>query len=125
MARGKGPPPAGRRATKGPVVTEAPGPNETPGPGPSETPGPAREGCPEEVAVVGSAAELPTVGQPASLTLAADRPQLVVGGRVASILTTRPGLGVVTQCLQLGETYLGKVTDVSPEQFEARLTRGG
>jgi hypothetical protein len=111
--------PSARPPRKPPVARGAPG---RLGGG---TPGPAPEGCPEEVAVVGRAAELPTVGAPASLTLAADRPQLVVGGRVASILSTRPGLGVVAQCLELGESYLGTVTAVSAEQFEARLTRGG
>jgi hypothetical protein len=59
------------------------------------------------------------------LTLADDRPQLVVAGRVGSLVSTRPGLDVVTRCLELGERYLGTVTSVSAEQFEARLTRGG
>lgn len=119
----KGTPPPGRRAPKRPVVTDAPGPT---GPGPTRT-GPRRteppEGCPEEVEVVGRADESPTIGERASLTLAADRPQLVVGGRVAEILSTEPPLDIITRCLQLGETYLGKVTDVSREQFSARLTR--
>lgn len=121
----KGTPPPGRRAPKRAVVTDAPGPT---GPGPTRT-GPRRteppEGCPEKVEVVGRADESPTIGERASLTLAADRPQLVVGGRVVSILSTRPSLDIVTRCLGLGETYLGTVTDVSAERFEATLTRGG
>jgi hypothetical protein len=102
-----------------------PVPRGMPGPVVGGTLGRAPEGCPEELAVVGSAAELPTVGQAASLTLAAGRPQLVVGGRVASIVRTRPGLEVVMRCLELGERYLGRVTSVSAGQFEASLTRGG
>lgn len=126
----KGTPPPGRRAPKRPVVTDAPGPT---GPGPTRT-GPTRtgprrteppEGCPEEVEVVGRADESPTIGEAAELTLAAGRAQLVVARKVAEILSTEPPLDVITRCLQLGETYLGNVTDVSPEQFSARLTRRG
>lgn len=120
MAGGKGRPRPGRRESKRPVVTEAPGSTGT-RPGPTRTERP--EDCPEEVAVVGRADEAPTIGETAELTLADDRPQLVVGGRVAEILSTEPPLDVITRCLRLGETYLGKVTDVSPEQFSATLTR--
>ena len=115
----KGTPLPGRRAPKRPVVTDAPGPTRT---GPRRTEPP--EGCPEEVEVVGRADESPTVGDPASLTLAADRPQLVVGGRGASILSTEPPLDVITRCLRLGESYLGTVIDISAERFEATLRRG-
>jgi hypothetical protein len=111
--------PSARPARKPPVLRGVPGPMA------GGTVGRAPEGCPEEVAVVGRAADPRTVGEPASLTLAADRPQLVVGGRVATIVSTRPALEVVTRCLELGERYLGRVTDVSAEQFDARLTRGG
>ena len=119
----KGTPPAGRRAPKRRVVTEAPGPTRPgpAGPGPTRTEPP--KDCPEEVEVAGRAGKPPDVGDLASLTLAGNQPQLVVAGRAAEILSTEPPLDVITRCLELGETYLGKVTDVSPEQFSARLTR--
>ena len=110
----------GRRQSARPI-RKAPIPRGVPGP----VRGPVPQGCPGEVAIVGSAARQPAVGQAASLTLAAGRPQLVVGGRVASIVSTRPSLDVLTRCLELGETYGGTVTGASGEQFEARLTRGG
>lgn len=124
MAPSKGRKPDRERWTrKRPVVTDAPGPTG-PGPTGTEATGTGRpEGCPEQVKVVGRADEPPTIGETAELTLADDQPQLVVAGRVAEILSTEPPLNVITRCLRLRETYLGKVTDVSPEQFSARLTR--
>ena len=80
-------------------------------------------GCPDQVAVTGRAGEAPTVGQPASLTLAGDRPQLVVAGRVAEIVDMRPARARVTRCLEEGESYLGEVTLVFPDRFEVMLTR--
>ena len=112
MAR-KGTPPPGRRATKPPVDTGTGGTGGTEG----------TEDCPEEVEVVGRAAKPPSVGDDAELTLADDQPQLVIDRQVADILSTGPPLDVITRCLQLRETYLGEVTAVWPDRFEAILTR--
>ena len=99
------------RARKTPVTTGSPG---KPPPG-----------CPEELVVVGEAAVLPSVGEPVCMILAAGRPQLVVAGRVASLVSTRPGMGVdvLQRCMELGERYLGTVTRVTARQFEADLSR--
>jgi hypothetical protein len=64
------------------------------------------------------------VGQAVSLTLAGGRPQLVVAGRVAPVLSSRPGSATLARCLEQGESYLGQVTQVSSDRFEAALTRG-
>lgn len=85
-----------------------------------------RAGCPDEVVVVGGAAlDASMVGERVSLTLADDRAQVVVGGRVAPIWECRPDLGRVTRCLEEGETYLGTVSRILPDRFEATLTRAG
>jgi len=91
----------------------------------SEAAGQKREGCPDEVKVLGRGAQHVTIGQPAALILAVGRPQLLVAGRVTSIVSIGPDLSVITECLELGETYLGTITHVSAEQFEARLSRTG
>lgn len=87
--------------------------------------GGAPEGCPDQVVVEGQATLDPSmVGQAVSLTLAGGRPQLVVAGRVAPVLSSHPGSATLARCLEQGERYRGRVTGVFSDRFEAELTRG-
>ena len=86
-----------------------------------DTPRPS--GCPEQVTLEGADPGGITVGDDAALTLAADRPQLVVRGRVAEITASDPDLDTIGRCLQQGEKYFGQVTRVSGRQFRAVLAR--
>jgi len=113
--------PLAQPVRKAPVGTQLTGQS----PVATEAAGRPPEGCPDEVGVTGRAAEAPTIGEPASLTLADGHPQLVVARRVAEILDTRPRAARVTRCLEEGESYGGKVTQVFTDRFEAVLTRSG
>jgi hypothetical protein len=80
-------------------------------------------GCPGQVTLEGADPGGMTVGDDAALTLAADRPQLVVRGRVVEITASDPHLDRIGRCLQQGEKYFGQVTSVSGGQFRAVLAR--
>jgi hypothetical protein len=84
---------------------------------------PPPPGCPEQVTLEGADPGGITVGDDIALTLAADRPQLVVRGRVAEITASDPDLDRIGRCLQQGEKYFGQVTRVSGGQFRAILAR--
>jgi hypothetical protein len=87
--------------------------------------GGAREGYPNEVLVEGSADFDVTQGVRASLTLQDDRPQLTVGSKVARIVRSSPSLRILESHMERGERYLGRVTRVFADHFEATLTSSG
>ncbi len=81
-------------------------------------------GCPDLVTAEGARPPGVSVGDDAALTLAAGQLQLLVGGKVTSIVASTPGLDVIRHCLEQGEKYFGEVASVSDEQVRAVLARG-